>query len=48
MVPERGDPSIREVQVEPYRLIYSVEDGGVTILGILHARRDFGRWERPI
>ena len=48
IVPERGESNIREVQVEPYRLIYSVEDDGVTVLGILHGRRDFDRWERPI
>ena len=46
IVPERGDPSVREIFVEPYRLIYSVSDTAVVILGLLHGRRDFDRWER--
>ena len=46
ILPELGDPSIRELQVDPYRLIYSVEESQVIILGLLHGRRDFDRWGR--
>ena len=47
IVPEVGDPQIRELYVQPYRLIYFVGDAVVEILGVLHERRDFDRWERP-
>ncbi len=46
VVPELDDPSIRELQVNPYRLVYSVSDTEVAILGVLHQRRDFDRWGR--
>jgi toxin ParE1/3/4 len=46
ILPELGDPSIRELQIEPYRLIYSVDEPQVVILGLLHGRRDFDRWGR--
>lgn len=46
IVPELGDPSVRQVQVDPYRLIYSVAESDVVILGVLHQRRDFDRWGR--
>ncbi len=32
--------------VDPYRLIYSVDERSVVILGLLHQRRDFERWDR--
>ena len=44
-VPEVGDPQVRELHVEPYRLIYLAGDSDVQILGILHQRRDFSHWE---
>ncbi len=46
VVPERRDPAIREILVDPYRLIYGVDERGVVILGLLHQRRDFERWDR--
>jgi plasmid stabilization system protein ParE len=46
VVPELDDPSIRELQVDPYRLVYGLEEREVTILGLLHQRRDFDRWGR--
>ena len=46
IVPEVEDPQIRELYVRPYRLIYFVGDPVVEILGVLHERRDFDRWER--
>ena len=45
-LPELDDPTIREVQVTPYRIIYSVGESEVVILGVLHGRRDFDRWRR--
>jgi toxin ParE1/3/4 len=46
VVPELVDPKIRELQVDPYRLIYSVAESEVMVLGVLHQRRDFDRWGR--
>ena len=43
-VPERDEPRVRELLVDPYRLIYSADDSKVVILGVLHQRRDFDRW----
>ena len=39
IVPELGNPSIRERIVRPYRVVYLVEQRGITILGIVHGRR---------
>ncbi len=41
MVPEKGDASIREVIVRPYRIIYLVEEcqAAIHILRIWHAAR---------
>ena len=44
VVPERADPSIREVFVYQYRLMYRVEGESVQILAFLHGARDFERW----
>ena len=48
IVPEMGDPAIREVFVYSYRLIYRVADGNVVILAFLHGARDFSRWRREL
>lgn len=40
MVPEFGDPSVREVYVKHYRLIYRVTDDAVQILAFIHGARD--------
>ena len=45
VVPEREQPTIREILVGPYRILYEVTDSDVMILGILHQRRDFHRWD---
>lgn len=45
-VPERDDPSIREIFVYSYRLMYRVEANSVTIIAFLHGARDFERWAR--
>lgn len=45
-VPELGDPSIRELLVESYRLLYQVADDAVTVIAFLHGARDFSKWRR--
>ena len=40
MVPEAQRPSVREVIVEPYRVVYLREDELVVILTVQHERRD--------
>jgi len=44
VVPEREDSAIRELLVEPYRLVYSVVADDVVILGLIHQRQDYERW----
>ena len=41
IVSEIGDPSIREILVRKYRLIYEVKPNVVHILGFIHGARDF-------
>ena len=43
VVPEREDPQIRELLVDPYRLIYLTGEARVVVLAILHQRQDFER-----
>jgi toxin ParE1/3/4 len=47
-VPERNDPKLREVQVPPYRVIYRLLDEGVTILTVVHSRRNVRKLLRKI
>jgi plasmid stabilization system protein ParE len=44
IVPERADPSIREIFVYRYRLMYRVSTNSVAILAFIHGARDFERW----
>jgi len=44
IVPELEDPSIREVFIGNYRLLYEVTPTDVSILAILHGARDFAKW----
>ena len=46
VVPEIERPSIREVFVYRYRLIYRVEARQVTVVAFLHGARDFATWRR--
>ena len=39
IVPEFRDPSIRELLVRPYRLVYHLNARRVTILAIIHGAR---------
>jgi plasmid stabilization system protein ParE len=41
MVPELKNESIRETFVHNYRLIYRVEKNSVSVLALIHGRRDF-------
>jgi len=41
IVPEIDDPSIRELFVYSYRLIYEITPDGIEILAVIHGRRDF-------
>lgn len=42
VVPEIGDPSIRELLIKSYRLVYRVSSHGVVILALIHGARR--RW----
>jgi plasmid stabilization system protein ParE len=44
VVPELNDPSIREVFVFRYRLLYQVRESTVVVLAFLHGARDFHSW----
>ena len=46
VVPERGDPRLRELLVDPFRLLYHLGESDIVILGVLHQRRDYHRWTR--
>ena len=41
VVPERTDPSIREVIVRPYRVVYRLHDSTVQIVTVFRASRLF-------
>ena len=43
IVPEFADRTIRELFVREYRLIYTVEESRVVILGLIHGRRELKR-----
>ncbi len=42
LVPEIGDPAIRERLVHRYRIIYRLEPARVLIAAVVHGRQDFG------
>jgi toxin ParE1/3/4 len=44
VVPERNDAAVRELLVEPFRLVYWVRTADVVILGLIHQRQDYERW----
>lgn len=43
-VPEYGEPEIRQLLVDPFRLLYRVSESEIFILGVLHQRQDVERW----
>ena len=40
-VPEFRDENTREIFIQSYRLIYRIESNRVSILALIHGRRDF-------
>jgi toxin ParE1/3/4 len=46
IVPEVGDPTVRELFVYDYRLLYRVREDRVVIRAFLHGARDFSQWRR--
>jgi len=47
IVPEFGDPSIRELLVRNYRLVYQVTKDAAYVVGFIHGARDLqALWER--
>ena len=47
MVPEFRDPSIRELFVRDYRLIYQITESTIYVIGFVHGARDlWSLWER--
>ena len=51
VVPELKEPSIRELLVGNYRLVYEIRQEAIYVLGVIHGARQLGRlwrWEtRP-
>jgi plasmid stabilization system protein ParE len=48
IVPELEQPSVRELLVQRYRLIYEVFDTKVEILAFIHGARDFAKWRQSL
>ncbi len=47
VVPEMGNPTIRELLLGNYRLVYRVREQNVEILGLIHGARDLAAlWQR--
>jgi plasmid stabilization system protein ParE len=46
VVPEIGQPALREVFVFRYRLLYEIHPALVRIVAFLHGARDFDSWRR--
>lgn len=46
MVPEVGEPTLRELFVYDYRLLYRIHGDRVVIQAFLHGARDFAKWQR--
>lgn len=44
IVPEREDPRIRELLVEPFRLLYALNPDEIVVLGLIHQRQEFALW----
>ncbi len=47
VVPEFNNPTVREVFIRSYRLLYTVSEEAVYILGFIHGARDLkALWQR--
>lgn len=45
VVPEIGDPNIREIIIYSYRLVYEINSTVIEVLGIIHGKQDFSSAE---
>ena len=46
IVPELRDNSIREIFIYSYRFVYRIKDDRISILALIHGRRDFQKaWD---
>ena len=45
-ISELSDASIRELFVQPYRLVYRVTEADVVVLALIHQRRNIERWRK--
>ena len=45
-VEELDDPDLRQLLVDPYRLLYEVHGQQVQVVGFLHQRQDVSGWRR--
>jgi len=43
IVPEFGDPRVRELFIYSYRLIYEIGEENVSILAVIHGKRDISK-----
>ncbi|MBI5746957.1 MAG: type II toxin-antitoxin system RelE/ParE family toxin [Nitrospirae bacterium] len=43
IVPEIGNPKIRELLIYSYRLIYEIFPDKIAILALIHSKRDFSK-----
>ncbi len=48
VVPEIGDPSIRERLIYRYRVVYRLDEHRVLIAAVIHGRQDFGAFATRI
>ncbi len=46
ILPEIDDPSVRELFVSPYRMMYSLEENLIRIIGIVHMSRGLRNYWR--
>ena len=47
VVPELNEPSVRELLVGNYRLVYEIRQEAIYVLGVIHGARQLGRlWSR--
>ena len=44
IVPEKPDGLVRELLVNPFRLVYQVRRSEVIVVALLHQRQDFTKW----
>lgn len=45
-VKELDDPNLRQLLINPFRVLYEVHEKEVHVVGFLHQRQDVERWRR--